>query len=401
MKGRLMWRWLGSLLLVVAAPTHSVAQEGSQVWVHLLEPADGQQVIGEVELVADVLAERPIADVAFFVDGRPVGSLTAAPFRLRLDLGLENRPHVIEVVATDDAGRQARHRVETAMVPLGSRYEVDLKQLYVTVTRDGARVRNLDRDDFTVLDDGRRQELITFENGDVPFTAALLIDASASMYGAKLEAARAGAASFIKGMRELDESKVTVFSDVIQNTTPFSGNPEVLMAGLTNALGQGGTAVNDNLYVALRLLENRQGRRLVVLLSDGIDSHSALGGAEVLEAVRRSEAMVFWIRLLEGNERADDPEPQMASAWQMPEDYRRRANALRELVDLSGGRIIPVRSTTEIEPVFIEILRELREQYALGYYPDVQSRDGSWHRLKVRVDRPGAEARTHRGYLNF
>ncbi len=401
MRRRQVRRWLGLLLLVVAVPTQSNAQESSQVWVHLLEPADDQEVIGEIELVADVLAEHPIADVAFFVDGRPVGSLTAAPFTLRVDLGLENRPHVIEVVATDIRGLQARHRIETAMVPLGSRYEVDLKQLYVTVTRDGARVRDLDRGDFTVLDDGRPQQLITFENGNVPFTAALLIDASASMFGAKLEAARAGAAAFIKGMRELDESKVTVFSDVIQNTTPFSGNPDVLTAGLTNALGHGGTAVNDNLYVALRLLESRQGRRLVVLLSDGIDSHSALGGAEVLEAVRRSEAMVFWIRLLDAKRGPDDAEPGMASAWRMPDDYRRQSTALRELVDLSGGRIIPVRSTTEIEPVFVEILRELREQYALGYYPDVHRRDGSWHRLKVRVDRPGAEARTHRGYLDF
>ncbi len=83
-------------------------------------------------------------------------------------------------------------------------------------------------------------------------------------------------------MRELDESKVTVFSDVIQNTTPFSGNPEVLTAGLTSALGHGGTAINDNLYVALKLLESRQGRRLVVLLSDGINSHSTLDVADVL-----------------------------------------------------------------------------------------------------------------------
>jgi Ca-activated chloride channel family protein len=395
-----MTQWLGPLLLVTATLTQAGAAQTGQVWVNLLEPADGQEVIGEVELVADALAELPIKEVVFFVDGRPVGSLTAAPFRLRVDLGLENRPHVIEVLATDTEGRQGRHRVETAAVPLGSRYDVDLKQLYVTVTRDGERVRDLVRGDFTVLDDGRPQRLITFENGDVPFTAVLLIDASASMFGAKLEAARTGAASFIQGMRELDEGKVTVFSDVIQNTTPFSGNPEVLTAGLTGALGQGGTAVNDNLYAAIKLLESRQGRRLVVLLSDGIDSHSALDGTEVLDAARRSQAMVFWIRLLEADEGADDDQPRMASAWRMPDDYRRQATALRELVDLSGGRIIPVHSTTEIEPVFVEILRELREQYALGYYPDVHRRDGSWHRLKVRVDRPGAEARTHRGYLD-
>jgi Ca-activated chloride channel family protein len=91
----------------------------------------------------------------------------------------------------------------------------------------------------------------------------------------------------------------------------------------------------------------------------------------------------------------------MASAWRTRPDYRRQAESLRELVELSGGRIIPARSTEEIEPVFIEILRELREQYALGYYPEVQRNDGSWHRIRVRVDRPDVKVRTHEGYLDL
>jgi Ca-activated chloride channel family protein len=377
------------------------ADDTSQVWVHLTSPAEGQEVFGELELEADALAELPIRDVTFFVDGRPVGSVSASPYRLRVDLGGENRPHTVEAVATDAAGRQARHQVRTAAVPLGGRFEVDLRQLYVTVTSDGEPVRDLTPGDFTVLDEGRPQELITFAGGDVPFTAVLLIDASASMFGDKLEAARAGAAAFIDGMHELDEGKVTVFSDVIQNSTPFSGVREVLAAGFTGARGQGGTAVNDNLYTALKVLEGRQGRRLVVLLSDGVDSHSVLDGDKVLESARRSRAMVYWIRLLEPGRGPDDDDPEMASAWRMPADYRRQAAALRELVELSGGRIIPVRSSAEIEGVFVAILRELRDQYALGYYPEVRRRDGSWHRIKVRVDRPGADARTHQGYLDY
>lgn len=402
----MLGRWtrrLAAAVLAAAAAVFAVAagaDDGGQVWVHLVRPADGEEVFGEIELEADALAELPIRDVAFFVDGRPVGSLSAAPYRLRVDLGGENRPHTVEVVATDAEGRQARHRVRTAPVPLGGRFDVDLRQLYVTVTRDGEPVRGLGRNDFTVLDDGRPQELITFAGGDVPFTAVLLIDASASMFGDKLEAARAGAAAFIDGMHELDEGKVTVFSDVIQNSTPFSGAREVLTAGFTGARGQGGTAVNDNLYTALKLLESRQGRRLVVLLSDGIDSHSVLDGDAVLASARRSRAMVYWIRLLEPGRSADDDEPQMVSAWRTPADYRRQAAALRELVELGGGRIIPVHTSAEIEPVFVGILRELRAQYALGYYPDARRRDGSWRRVKVRVENPGAEVRTAGGYLD-
>jgi VWFA-related protein len=305
-------------------------------------------------------------------------------------------------VATDAHGNQASSNVVTEPVPIARDFEVELQQLYVTVTRVGEPVRGLDRGDFTVVDEGRPQRLVTFEGGDVPFTAVLLIDASASMYGSKIEAARAGATAFIRGMHELDHGKVMVFSDVLQNSTVFSPIPEVLTAGLTGAVGLGGTAVNDHLYAALKLLESRQGRRLVVLLSDGIDHHSALDGEDVLGHARRSQAMVYWIRLLRPGEALDaDKRPDLASAWHTPADYRRQEASLTALVQQSGGRIIPARSSAEIEPMFIEILRELREQYALGYYPDERRNDGTWRRVQVRVDRPDVSVRTHEGYLDL
>jgi VWFA-related protein len=381
-------------------PSVTSADKDDKIWVHFVNPRDGQEAAGEIVLEADVLAVAPIRDVVFFVDGQPIGQMLTPPYRMRYNLGEENRSHTIEVVATDTVGRQARQSVTTVPLPVGAVHEVRLQQLYVTVTRDGKRVLDLSRDDFTILDERSKESLVTFERGDVPFTAVLLIDSSASMYGSKLEAARAGATTFIQGMRELDQGKVTVFSDVIQNSTSFSSIREVLTAGLIGATGQGGTAANDNLYTALKLLETRQGRRLIVLLSDGIDTHSVLGGEDVLNHARRSQAMVYWIRLLKGNE-DENRTPDMASSWRTRADFRRQAESLRELVELSGGRIIPARSTDEIEPVFIEILRELREQYALGYYPSVQRHDGSWRRITVRVDRPGVKVRTHEGYLDM
>ena len=397
-KGRLV----GWVLAAASAAFMANADDSDVIWTRLVRPEDGSEVIGKVELEADVVSREEIRDVVFFVDGRPIGMLSEAPFRMQVDLGSQNRTHTIEVVATDVTGRQARDQVTTKSVTVGSEYEIDLQQLYVTVTRAGQRVLDLEREDFTILDDGKDQGLVTFAGGDVPFTATLLIDASASMYGSKLEAARAGATAFIEGMRDLDHGKVVVFSDVIQNSTPFSGVRDVLTAGLIGATGQGGTAINDNLYAAMKLLATRQGRRLVVLLSDGIDSQSALDGEDVLDYARRSQAMVYWIRLLRPDESLEEEKrPQMASAWRTPADYRRQESSLRKVVELTGGRIMPARSVDEITPIFIEILRELREQYALGYYPSVHRKDGSWHTIKVRVDRPEVEVRTIEGYLDY
>jgi len=389
-------------LLTIGGLALAGADKSDGIWAHLVTPRDGEEVIGEVVLEAEGLAVEPIRDVVFFVDGRPVGQLTSAPYQMRYDLGEENRPHTFEVVATDISGRQARHKVMSTPVPVGDEYEVELQQLYITVTRDGQRVLDLEQDEFTIFDEGKAEELVTFARGDVPFTAVLLIDSSASMYGTKLEAAQAGATAFIGGMRELDQGKVIIYSDVIQNATSFSGLHEVLVAGLIGATGQGGTAVNDNLYAALKLLESRQGRRLVVLLSDGIDTHSVLDGVDVLDHARRSQAQVYWIRLLKADESVDGvDELDMASAWRTPADYRRQAASLMELVELSGGRIIPARTPNEIEEVFSEILRELREQYALGYYPTRQRNDGSWRRVKVKIDRKGVKVRTHEGYIDL
>ena len=394
--------WGFCILLVSGVMVLADADDGERIWTHLVNPRQGDEVIGEIEIEADVVAANEVRDVVFFVDGRPIGVLSTAPYRLTFNLGDENRSHTFEVVATDNQGNQARASATTIPVPIGGEYEVDLQQLYVTATLGDSRVLDLERGDFTILDEGRAQDLVTFEGGNVPFTAALLIDASASMYGLKMDAARAGATAFIQGMRELDQGKVVVFSDVIQNSTPFSGAREVLAAGLIGATGQGGTAVNDNLYSAFKLLSARQGRRLVVLLSDGIDTHSALDGEDLLYHARRSQAMVYWIRLMSSQDARDRGDRlQYVSAWRTPEEYRQQIVSLREVVELSGGRIIPARSPEEIEPVFVEILRELREQYALGYYPDRQRKDNSWHRIKVKVDRPGVSIRTHDGYLDF
>ncbi len=389
-------------LVITAAPAVVRGDDDAEIWTHLVSPSEGQEVIGVTVLEAEVVSAERVRDVVFFVDGRPVGMLSSAPYRLRIDLGEKNRARVIEVVATDALGRQARQKVTTAPVAIAGVYEVDLQQLYVTATENGSRVTDLQREDFTILDEGRAEELVTFEGGDVPFTAVLMIDASASMYGSKIEAARAGATAFIEGMHDLDYGKVTVFSDVIQNNTPFSDIPEVLTAGLIGATGTGGTAVSDHLYSAFKLLENRQGRRLVVLLSDGVDTHSVIRGEEVLEHARRSQAMVYWIRLLDPGKSADDEDKkEMASAWRVPSEYREQIQALNELVKLSGGRIIPARTPSEIEKVFTEILSELRDQYALGYYPTEQRKDGSWRSIRVKVSRRGVKVRTHEGYLDF
>ncbi|MGD8439552.1 MAG: VWA domain-containing protein [Holophagae bacterium] len=389
---------VGWLALVVAVG--SMAAESGGIWVHIANPRASQAVIGEIEIEAQVVAYARVRDVAFFVDGRPVGMVSSAPYRLRIDLGEKNQRHEIEVVATDVDGREARHRISTLPVEIGTEYEVGLRQLYVTVLQDDEPVVGLGREVFTVLDNGEPQKLVTFAAGNVPFTAALLIDTSESMVGTKLAAARDGALAFIDGMRDLDQATAITFSDTIREVTPFTNDREILAAGLVGNRGEGGTAVHDAVYVALKRLELQQGRRVVVVLSDGIDSHSGLSGADLLEHVRMSRAMVYWIRLVDGGDDAPGS-VRLASSWRAPKEYRRNLAALEEIVELTGGKVFTLNSADEIQLVFVEILNELRRQYALGYYPSDRRGDGSWHRVRVRVARARVVVRAHEGYLDL
>jgi Ca-activated chloride channel family protein len=274
---------------------------------------------------------------------------------------------------------------------------VELQQLYVTVSRDGGRVLDLDQDAFAIVDEQRRQEMVTFARGEIPFTASILIDASSSMQGDKLEAAVAGARAFLEGARPLDQVQLTVFSDVTKIHTPIGAGPEVMMAGLGWVRAQGGTAIADHLWTSMRLLERRQGRRVVVLLSDGIDTHSVLDMEAVLQAARRSQALVYWIKL-EGPRGSDTGS--LYSAWKNADAYRRQMALLDQVVVDSGGRVFPVRSAGSIEAVFLSVLAELREQYVLGYYPSHPHNDGRWHEVQVLVE-GGYEIRTSRGYMDY
>jgi len=394
------WLFAITASMVVLAGLETSTAGG--VWVSFVTPKDGARVIGEVRVEAEVVSALSVRDVVFYLDGRPLAVVTEAPYRVRVNLGEENRRHRLEVIATDVEGDEARESISTLPVSVIGSYEVELQQLYVTVSEGEESVLGLTRDDFEIRDEGRRQEIVTFAHGDIPFTAILLIDASASMHGSKIAAARAGATSFIGGMRELDIAKVIVFSDVIQNSSPFSGLQHVLTTGLIGATGYGGTALNDNLYVALKLLEGRQGRRVLVVLSDGTDHHSVLGMDQVSSFARQAQTLIYWIRIVDANSAGQSGRPRdVSTAWHGPAEYREQFDALVKTVRQSGGRIIDAFGPEEFESVFTEILRELREQYAIGYYPDNLREDGSWHKVKVKVGDPELTIRTHAGYVDF
>lgn len=374
----------------------------STISVSLDRPDPFAPASGVVAIEAVVVAEETVERVVFYVDGVIVGELEDPPYRLETDVGQANVEHRFQVIAYGASGATGSGSLTTPSVRVDEVVSITLQQLYVTVTKNGARLEDLTRDDFAVYDERARQQIVTFARGDVPFTAAVLLDSSVSMEGRKLRSALAGAEAFFRGMQRLDEGKLLVFSDRILHSTPFTTFPDVLTAGLSRVTARGGTALNDHLYLALKQLERRQGRRVVVLLSDGVDSHSVLQMSEVAANARRSQALIYWLQLpYRDTAEADAELPDISSPWRSSEDYHREHQALRRTVEESGGRVELLSSLAEITPAFAGIITELRQQYVLGFYPEHPRHDGGWRRISVRVRSPGAEIRCREGYVDY
>jgi Ca-activated chloride channel family protein len=363
--------------------------------VFFRSPSPGEPALGAVTVEVEVVGEGS-SEVVLLVDGVETARLERPPFRATVDFGDSFGPHRFEVVVLDGDGLEVvRAHRETPGLRVDDQIDLELRQLYVTVAPPEGVQAGLYESDFEVQDERVGQRIVTFEGGDAALTVALLVDASESMHGGRLDAALAGAHAFLRGMNDLDEASVVLFSDLIRSQILVSQEPEALAQQLAGVEARGGTALNDALFVALGQLERRQGRRVVVLLSDGFDIHSVLSIRDVLWSMRRSRSLIYWIEVTEGL-----GDLGITSPWRSSEAHAEEKEGLRSMVEESGGRVVRIGHVEEATAAFEEILSELRRQYVLGYYPSVKMADGQWHRVRVKVRRPGVKVRTRGGYID-
>jgi len=391
MIGSAAMRRLSLLLLLLWASPSAAAPS-----VRIVSPPPNQPLFGEVEIRAQVTGAA-VSRVEFYVDSLRVGVAEASPWRIVVDVGQQNADHSIEVVAYGPSGPIGSATLRALPLQIDDEIEVGLQQLYVVIDRGGQRANDLTREDFTILDGGVPHEIITFERGEIPFTAVLLVDSSTSMAGPRLGTAVDGAKTFVGGMKRLDEAKMILFSDRILLETPFTSVPSILTLGLSGVQAQGGTALNDALYLGLKRLEGRQGRKVVVLVSDGVDIESVLTMEQVQKIARQNQAVLYWLRMRRVDEAL--PQTEIFSAWRDGEGHRRQMELLKSAVLESGGRVETLDNLEQIQTALQALLLELREQYVLGYYPSQSKGRGTWHDLELRVRGDGLQVRTQEGYL--
>ncbi|MFL6261777.1 MAG: VWA domain-containing protein [Thermoanaerobaculia bacterium] len=375
----------GGLLLAGAAL--------AQVAVRIQSPTADQPVFGPTEVSVGVASGEKVDRVDLFVNGKLMGTAQKPPFRFNVDMGDDNVRREFRAVAHTTTGATASDVVVTVPVQITDELNLKLRALFVSVIRDGQKNLALGQEDFQVFDNGAPQQIVTFGRDELPLTAVLLLDTSESM-GERLEAVRRGTRAFLDGMKPSDEAMLALFSDRLLRFTPFTSDKKELDAVIASTQAAGGTAVNDFLYLSLKLLDARQGQRVVVLFSDGSDVHSVLPAADVLWKARAGQSLIYWIQL-------GGKHQSFTSAWRDFKGNDREYGELEKAVKESGGRILAINKIEELEGAFRNILQELRQQYALGYYPTNAKGDGKWHKVQVTLRGGGGRVHTREGYADY
>jgi Ca-activated chloride channel family protein len=263
----------------------------------------------------------------------------------------------------------------------GSRVEVPIYATAIDST--GRLVPDLQKGDFVVTDDGKPVELTTFSNASQPFTAVVMLDTSASMTN-NLDFLNSAAEQFLIRLLPTDKAQVGAFNDKIQLSGTFTNNRDELIRALDDLQFGNPTRLNDAIEVSLNVLEKIEGRRVILVFTDGEDTASKTGFRTVLERSRDEEVMVYAIGL----------ESRYLSGGRMT--LTRPTRDLRRIADETGGGYFELKKTAELSPTFTRVAQELRSQYLLGFAPAVL--DGKVHKLDVKT-RPGVNVRARKSYL--
>jgi Ca-activated chloride channel homolog len=271
------------------------------------------------------------------------------------------------------------------------RAAVDIVSLNVTVTDATSRyVTDLDQPDFTVFEDGVKQEITFFSRRQQPIALSLLLDSSASMED-KLPTLQAAASNFVRRLKSNDIAQVIDFDSRVEVRQPFSGNQSELLAGIDQTAAGGSTSLHNAIYIALKELrkvravsEDDVRRQALVVFSDGEDTSSLVSFEEVLDLAKRSETSIYAIAL-----RGVDTQSK---------GFREAEYVMKTLATATGGRSFFPARLEDLAGVYNQIADELASQYTIGYTSKNARRDGAWRRIIVQLARPNVTPRAKQGY---
>ena len=360
-------------------------QQQGELRVRIEEPPPGVTVSDTAQARAVVVVPkgRQVSSVLFRVGEEVQAELKRPPWQTEISVppgASETEPAYLTVTATLDDGSYTEDVRFLSSSILTDHVDVDLVELYTTVVDRASRpVTGLQEGDFTVFEEGVRQDIARFELvQNLPLTLGVAIDTSASMQDVIQETREAATQFLTSLLKPQDTSFAVAFATRPQLLTGQTSDISRVVETIHSLRATGRTALHDALMTSLYYFRGVTGRRALVLLSDGEDTSSSARYNDVLEYARHSEVVIYTIGL-----GVTVAQPLLRTK-------------LEEIATATGGRAFFIDAARELTPVYRQIDRELRSQYLLAYTSN-RDADEAFRQVEVRVTED-RRARTISGY---
>lgn len=281
--------------------------------------------------------------------------------------------------------------------------DVDLVSVFLSVRdKKGGLIPTLEKADFTVAEDGKEQTIKYFNReSDLPLTIGLLIDASKSMENLIEVEKQSALEFFAKVLREKDEAFIISFATESELLQDFTNSRKLLRAALQevkvivgayNPMGTPGPVPTRGkgtvLYDAVTLaakdkLRGEAGRKVLIIISDGMDMGSSYTIRDAIESAQKADAIIYSICY-------EDPYYSMMGGS--------GAGELKKMSEETGGRMFRLNRKQGLDEIFAQIQDEMRTQYAIGYTPTNPNKDGGFRKLEIRAKNKDYKVQARKGY---
>jgi len=257
--------------------------------------------------------------------------------------------------------------------------------IFATVTDPQKRlVSGLTQEDFSIFDNEKPQPVVYFDNSIHPINVVVMLDTSGSMT-LTIGLLKQAAEQFVIRLLPEDRARIGAFNDKIQINAKWSNNRDQLVTDIKDLDYGNGTRLWDAVGAALDELKPIDGRRVVLVFTDGDDTESkSMNLGRVIERARNDEVMIYAIGL--------------ESEYFNGQSHVRSKpdSGLRKVADETGGGYFELKKTSDLAPTFTKVAQELHSQYVIGFTPTLL--DNRVHKLAVKMKQPGMTARARRSY---
>lgn len=325
-----------------------------------------------------------IKSVVLFAGQKQFHEWKQPPYALDVPTSRLSGVEYVRASVTDDTNYEA----SDLLYLNGSRYteeiEVNLVELPVSVTdATGAPIGDLKQDDFTVFESGKKQKVSSFNfASNLPISVGMLLDHSASMQP-RIGAARTAAIEFFRDiLRPTDRAFFAPFAFDAKNLAPFVsdiGSLEQQVSSSPEAAG--GTSLYDAIVTGLYRFRSLQGRKALLIITDGEDTTSRLSYDDMLNYVRAARVPLYFIGVGLGFSDIGG------------------VGKMKALAAETGGVAYFIKDVKQLKETYAQLEKELRSQYLISYYTESTRKDQSYRTVDVKVNRPNARVRTIRGFI--